>query len=98
MKNEILKGEIVSQPSFITLNGLQTNIVVFVLIKMDSGYKKFFYRDSKPSDLLSNILVSSIGDRVGVCVSPTCYCGATKIKKFTNYTRGLGSLMLESIL
>ena len=93
MEKEILTGEIVSQPSVITLDGLRTSIVVFVLLKMDIGYKKFFYRDSKPSDLLSNILVSSIGDRVGVCVSSTYYCGATEIERFTNYTRGLGGLM-----
>ncbi len=93
MKEKILTGEIVSQPSVITLDGLRTNIVVFVLLKMDIGYKKFFYRDSKPSDLLSNILVSSIEDSVGVCVSSTYYCGAQEIIRFTNYTRGLGSLM-----
>ena len=93
MEKQILTGEIVSQPSVITRNGLQTSIEVFVLLKMDIGYKKLFYRDNKPSDLLSNILVSSIGDRVGVCVSSTYYCGAQEIKQFTNYTCGLGGLM-----
>lgn len=84
---------IASQPSVITLNGIHTGIMVFILIKLDKEYKKLYYKDNIPTNLFSNILVSSVGDKVGVKVSSTSYHGATKIERFINHTRGLGSLL-----
>jgi len=90
MKMKKLTGEIASQPTIVTLNSICSDVMVFVLIKVDNVYKKLFYRDRVPCDLFSNILVSSVGDKVSVEVTSTSYHGATEIKRFVNHTRGLG--------
>ena len=90
MKKEILCGKIASQPSAVTLNGVHTGVMVFVLIEVDGKYHKVHYKDTIPSNTFSNILVSSVGDDIRVEVSSVFYFGARVISEFFNCTRGLG--------
>ena len=90
MKREILCGKIASQPSAVTLNGVHTGVMVFVLIEVDGKYHKVHYKDTIPSNTFSNILVSSVGDDVEVVALSSYYHGAREISEFFNCTRGLG--------
>ena len=93
MKKEILCGKIASQPSAVTLNGEHSGIIVFFLIEIDGKYYKLCYRDTVPTNTLSNILVSSVGDDVQVEFLLSRYKEAMEIKKFINKTRGLGDIL-----
>ena len=90
MKKEILCGKIASQPSAVTLNGVHTGIMVFVLIEVKGMYHKMYYAATIPSHTFSNILVSSVGDDVEVVALSSYYHGAREISEFFNCTRGLG--------
>lgn len=99
MSKKVLYGEIASQPASVTLDSSRA-IVVYVLVKIDDRYQKFYHIESvryepgsvyRPSELYSNILVSSIGDKVRIGVlSPSD--NTERIYDFVNDTRGLGSL------
>ncbi len=91
MSMKFLIGEIASQPAVVTINaGCRTSIMVFVLIKVGGTYEKFYYEDSVPGKTFSNILVSSVGDRVRVGTVSTFYHDTQKIEQFYNVTRRLG--------
>ena len=91
MSMKFLIGEIASQPAVVTLNvGSSASIMVFVLIKVGGTYEKFCYEDSVPGKTFSNILVSSVGDKVRVGTLSTSYRGTQKIEQFYNVTRRLG--------
>ena len=91
MSIKFLIGEIASQPAVVTRNvGNSTSIMVFVLIKVGGTYEKFCYEDSVPGKTLSNILVSSVGDRVRVGTLSNYYFSTKKIEQFYNVTRCLG--------
>ena len=87
MKREILCGKSASQPSAVTLNGVHTGVMVFVLIEVDGKYHKVHYKDTIPSNTFSNILVSSVGDNVQIEVLSSYYHGAREIDTFFNITR-----------
>ena len=99
MPTKVLYGEIASQPTNVTLDGCRI-IMVYVLVKIDDRYQKFYYFEDviyepgivhTPSELYSNILVSSIGDKVRIGVlSPSD--NTRRIYHFVNDTRSLGSL------
>ena len=100
MTMKFLEGEIASQPSVVTLDSC---IIVYVLIKINERHKKFYHFENirraangiyLPSELFSNILVSSIGDKIRVGVSPETKItidDSIEIHKFLNVNRCLGS-------
>ena len=97
MNLKFLLGEIASQPAVVTLDSAKCTIV-YVLIKVGEAYRKFYYlariREHPsgiylPNSLFSNILVSSVGDKVKIGVISTSD-DAISIQEFVNYTRGFG--------
>ena len=101
MSMKILYGEIASQPVVVSLDGSGC-VVAYVLIKIDGEYKKFYCLEGVrheagtiylPDTSFSNILVSSVGDKVCVKVSSLKDGDeSTKIHTFVNDTRGLGKI------
>lgn len=101
MSMKILHGEIASQPTVVSVDGSGCTLV-YVLINIYGTYKKFHYLDTVrreynviylPDNSFSNILVSSVGDKVRVKVlSLNDGDESTKIYTFVNDTRGLGKI------
>ena len=102
MAMKVLTGEIASQPTVVTLDCAGC-IIVYVLIKIDGVYKKFYRTEgirykpdtgvSLPTSTFSNILVSSIGDNVCVQVSSSKMDDEVIfIYDFANETRGIGKI------
>ena len=97
MAKKFLEGAIASQPVAVTL-GVK-GIIVYVLIKTSEGYKKFYHFEKvregalgvyRPSERFSDVIVSSVGDKVRVGFSQLDYW-TVEICSFENLDRCLGA-------